>query len=111
MENFQAVETVSLHNIRASILASGLETQQKVVSPIWPSGDRYLCHVWETPHFALLDGRLTQQDYANYIRMQSEPEHSVENFRRLETNFSLSDLEDNPITLEERAPGEYVVLD
>lgn len=68
--------TVSLYNIRATVLASGLESHQNLVVPFTQLRDRYLCHIWETPHFSLLQGKLSWEDYANYIVMQSQPEHS-----------------------------------
>lgn len=105
------MQTVSLFNIRVTILASGLENHQDVVLPISHLKDRYLCHIWETPHFSLLQGKLSWEEYGRYILMQSQPEHSVKKYRNLSETFCLSELERNPIIVQEETPGEYLVQD
>jgi SAM-dependent methyltransferase len=104
-------ETVSLYSLKVNILVSGLEVKTGV-NPNWLShGDRYACHVWDTPHFALLSGKISWRDYQNYIALRHQPEHSPEKFRKLISTFSLDELAKNPITVRSSHRGEYEVLD
>jgi SAM-dependent methyltransferase len=103
-------ETVSLYSLKVNVIASGLEVKTGINPNLLSHGDRYACHVWDTPHFALLKGKISWRDYENYVAIKQQP-HSSEKFSNLISAFSLEDLAKNPITVLSSHRGGYEVQD
>lgn len=102
---------IELSNIRARILVNGFEPRLAAQCELFGARDRYLVHIHQTPHFAALSGRITMEEYEGYIDLQHQEGQSAARFARLAANFSLEQLRQNRIRLEENSRGQLELLD
>ena len=68
---------VNINDIRARLITT------------WP--DQKLVRLQDTPHWQFLNGN--KQPYIDYLEKANQPEHSVQKFEALITNFNLRSLD------------------